>query len=246
MSDIINYKIGKLLSEIEGFERLAVQSSSVLKGLKYVRERLSLGINGREFRLLERLFRYLVRSSRMDIPWALKAYLEEESGLKPIISVYDGWHPTFYPCNDFFLLLLPEGLLEEPLLYPYLYGLYLRWSGKDVSSSDVLAFGRYGDAYRLAVAEVLFPGGKSRLKVISKLEPPALENVGLALAQLKDSLPPIDYSLPEIFNAGWIAVKEGLDRRSVNELIMTALKLRAFRKEWQNLRNGCNTFTGDS
>lgn|GEM_PF-2362675 len=246
MEGIMNYKIERLIYEIESFEKLPFSSASVLLGLRYIKERLSQGVSGKELKFLGRLLRYLLRGLRMDIPWALKAYLEEESGLKPIVSIYDGCYPTFYPVREFFLLLLPEDILEEPLLYPYLYSLYLRWQGKDVVSSDRLTFERYGEAYRLALAEVLFPGGEGRLKGISELSPPYFSNLSSALAQIFDSLPPLDYSLPEIFNAGWLAVKGGMDRRSVNELVMTALKLRAFRKEWQKLRDGCYTISGDS
>lgn len=246
MIEIISYKVERLKFEIESFGRLPSVSPQILKALEFLKNRLFLNPNERELFFLERLFRYLLRSSRMDIPWALKAYLEEESGIKPIISTYDGCFPTYYPTKDFLLLLLPEPFLEEPLLYPYLYGLYLRWSGMDIPSSDRKAFEKYGEAYGLALRDVLFSKGEVRLKECLQVDKPLLEGLNLAVNQLKDSLPPIDCSLPELFNAGWIVVKEGMDRRSVSELLMTALKLRAFRKEWQKLKHGSDTISGDN
>ncbi|MCS7232624.1 MAG: hypothetical protein NZ900_00755 [Synergistetes bacterium] len=241
----MSYRIERLRLEIESFESLPSISPQVLKVLEFLKGRLSLKPNEKDLLFLERLFRYLLRSSRMDIPWALKAYLEEESGIKPIVSTYDGWFPTYYPMKDFFLLLLPEFFLEEPLLYPYLYGLYLRWIGLDIPSSDKMAIKRYGEAYKFALGEVLFPKGESRLKFYKDIDNPVMENISFAINQLKDSLPPIDCSLPELFNAGWILIKEGTDRRNISELLMTALKLRAFRKEWYKFKHGSDTFSGD-
>lgn len=246
MEEIIYYKLERLKSEIESFEKLPSVSPQILKALEFLKAKLFLNPNERELFFLERLFRYLLRSSRMDIPWALKAYVEEESGIKPIISTYDGWFPTYYPARDFFLLLLPEPFLEEPLLYPYLYGLYLRWSGMDMPSSDRKAFERYGEAYGFALREVLSSKGEVRLRSCPQVVRPSLGGLSLAVSQLKDSLPPIDCSLPELFNAGWVVVKEGMDRRSVSELLMTALKLRAFRKEWQKLKHGSDTISRDN
>ncbi|MDK2870808.1 MAG: hypothetical protein PWQ16_160 [bacterium] len=240
------YKLERLRAEIENFKKLPWLSPEILKALTFLEQKLSPTLEGRDVFLLERLFMYLLRSSRMDIPWALKAYLEEETGLRPIVSTYDGWIPTYYPTREFFLLLLPERILEEPLLYPFFYGLYLRWRGMDIVASDESAIRKYGDAYKFSLLEVLFSKAESRLKGQLEIAVPVLDGLEYAVCQLRDSLPPIDSSLPVLFNAGWVLVREGMDRKSINELIMTTLKLRAFRKEWQKAKNVSDPFSGDN
>lgn len=244
--DPLGYRLERLKLEIENFKKLPWLSVELTSVLSLLEDRLSQSEGARQLFLLERLFRYLLRSSRMDIPWALKAYLEEESGLRPIVSTYDGWVPTYYPAREFFLLLLPEHLLEEPLLYPFLYGLYLRWTGVDIPLADRRAMERYGDAYKFALLEVLFPNGEARLKKQGEISVPPMEGLESAVCQMRDFLPPIDSSLPVLFNAGWVLVKEGADRKSISDLVMTTLKLRAFRKEWQRVNHVGDSLSGDN
>ncbi len=246
MDDLTKYRLKRLKSDIEELENLPVCLPAVREGLKYIKRKLISGVDGKGIILLERLFRYLLKGCGTDVPWALKAYLEEECGIKPIVSVYDGLRPTFYPVKDFFLVLLPGCFLEEPLIYPYLYSLYLRWRGYDILSADTDSFLKYGEAYRFALREALFPGGESRLSSIQHLEAPVFDRVGLAVSLLRDSLPPIDFSLPEIFNAGWKIIMDGAERKEINELILTTLKLRAFRKEWRRFQDVGDSISGDN
>ena len=246
MEDLMMYRLKKLRADIEEFEKLPICLSTVREGLRYIKQKLTLGVDERAIVLLERLFRYLLRGCGTGVPWALKAYLEEECGVKPIVSIYDGIRPTFYPVDDFFLVLLPEGFPEEPLLYPYLYSLYLRWRGKDIESADIASLSRYGDAYRFALRETLFPNGDSRISLIQRFDVPTFERVDIASLLLQDSIPPIDFSLPEIFNAGWKAISSGAERKEISELILTTLKLRAFRKEWRKFQDVGNSLSGDN